>query len=212
VSAFARSLVLTRRAGRIRRRVAEILRAAPATQVPPRRPIGSSAIGGRRRGDPGESGWSVSSSSTCRSGLLLAPRIVTESRLQSARRRFDPLGAVTVTGALLLLVYTISKAPQAGWASARTITLLAVSAGPQRSLIPRPGPAARGLRVDAQSASAPTMTRDVPRLPWPLRQPWHASTLAFVFKRLLFLLCGQGRVEPYEPRRACLVEFGDGSS
>jgi EmrB/QacA subfamily drug resistance transporter len=61
-------------------------------------------------------------------GLLLAPRIVPESRLQSARRRFDPLGAVTVTGALLLLVYTISKAPQAGWASARTITLLAVSA------------------------------------------------------------------------------------
>src|SRR5215472_12792388 len=61
-------------------------------------------------------------------GLLLAPRIVPESRLASARRRFDPLGAVTVTGALLLLVYTISKAPQAGWGSARTITLLAVSA------------------------------------------------------------------------------------
>ncbi len=61
-------------------------------------------------------------------GLLLAPRSVPESRLTSARRRFDPLGAVTVTGGLLLLVYTISKAPQAGWGSARTITLLAVSA------------------------------------------------------------------------------------
>jgi len=61
-------------------------------------------------------------------GLLLAPRIVPESRLASARRRFDPLGAVTVTGGLLLLVYTISKAPQTGWGSARTITLLAVSA------------------------------------------------------------------------------------
>jgi EmrB/QacA subfamily drug resistance transporter len=60
--------------------------------------------------------------------LLLAPRIVPESRLAGARRRFDPLGAVTVTGALLLLVYTISKAPQAGWGSARTVTLLAVSA------------------------------------------------------------------------------------
>jgi EmrB/QacA subfamily drug resistance transporter len=60
-------------------------------------------------------------------GLLLAPRIVPESRLASARRRFDPLGAVTVTGGLLLLVYTISKAPQAGWGSARTVTLLAVS-------------------------------------------------------------------------------------
>jgi EmrB/QacA subfamily drug resistance transporter len=60
--------------------------------------------------------------------LLLAPRLVPESRLVGARRRFDPLGAVTVTGALLLLVYAISKAPQDGWGSARTVTLLAVSA------------------------------------------------------------------------------------
>jgi EmrB/QacA subfamily drug resistance transporter len=60
--------------------------------------------------------------------LLLAPRIVPESRLQGVRRRFDPLGAVSVTGGLLLLVYTISKAPQVGWGSARTVTLLAVSA------------------------------------------------------------------------------------
>jgi len=61
--------------------------------------------------------------------LLLAPRIVPESRLRDGRRRFDPLGAVTVTGGLLLLVYAIPKAPQAGWGSARTVTLLAVSAG-----------------------------------------------------------------------------------
>jgi EmrB/QacA subfamily drug resistance transporter len=60
--------------------------------------------------------------------LLLAPRIVPESRLTGARRRFDPLGAVTVTGSLLLLVYTISNAPQAGWGSARTVSLLATSA------------------------------------------------------------------------------------
>jgi EmrB/QacA subfamily drug resistance transporter len=60
--------------------------------------------------------------------LMLAPRIVPESRLAGARRRFDPLGAITITGALLLLVYTISNAPQAGWGSARTVTLLAVSA------------------------------------------------------------------------------------
>jgi EmrB/QacA subfamily drug resistance transporter len=61
-------------------------------------------------------------------GLLLAPRIVPESRLQTARRRFDLLGAVAVTGGLLLVVYGISKAPQAGWGSARTVSLLAVSA------------------------------------------------------------------------------------
>jgi EmrB/QacA subfamily drug resistance transporter len=59
--------------------------------------------------------------------LLLAPRIVPESRLETARRRFDPFGAVTVTGGLSLLVYAISTAPQAGWGTARTVTLLAVS-------------------------------------------------------------------------------------
>ena len=59
--------------------------------------------------------------------LLLAPRIVPESRLETVRRRFDALGAVTVTGGLLLLVYALSKAPDVGWGAARTITLLAVS-------------------------------------------------------------------------------------
>lgn len=54
--------------------------------------------------------------------MVIAPRTVPESRLDTARRRYDPFGAVTVTGGLLLLVYTISQAPQAGWASARTVT------------------------------------------------------------------------------------------
>ena len=60
--------------------------------------------------------------------LLLAPRVVPDSRLATARRRYDPLGAVTVTGGLSLLVYAISTAPRAGWGTARTVTLLAVSA------------------------------------------------------------------------------------
>jgi EmrB/QacA subfamily drug resistance transporter len=59
--------------------------------------------------------------------LLLAPRIVPESRREAVRRSFDPLGAVTVTGGLLLLVYAISKAPEVGWGAARTVSLLAVS-------------------------------------------------------------------------------------
>ena len=59
--------------------------------------------------------------------LLLAPRLVPESRLATARRSYDPFGAVTVTGGLSLLVYAISTAPQAGWGAARTVTLLAVS-------------------------------------------------------------------------------------
>jgi EmrB/QacA subfamily drug resistance transporter len=60
--------------------------------------------------------------------LLLAPRIVPESRLDPARRRYDPFGAVAVTSGLLLLVYTISNAPQVGWGSVRTASLLAGSA------------------------------------------------------------------------------------
>jgi len=60
--------------------------------------------------------------------LLLAPRLVPESRLATARRRYDPFGAVTVTGGLSLLVYAISTAPQVGWGTARTVTLLAASA------------------------------------------------------------------------------------
>jgi EmrB/QacA subfamily drug resistance transporter len=60
--------------------------------------------------------------------LLTAGRIVPESRLAGVRRRFDALGAVTVTGALLLLVYAISNAPQVGWSAARTVTLIAASA------------------------------------------------------------------------------------
>ena len=60
--------------------------------------------------------------------LLLAPRLVPESRLDTARRRYDPLGATTVTAGLLLLVYALSQAPQHGWAGARTISLLAGAA------------------------------------------------------------------------------------
>ena len=60
--------------------------------------------------------------------LLLARRVVPESRLRGARRRYDPLGAVTATGGLVLLVYAISQAPTAGWTAARTLALLAASA------------------------------------------------------------------------------------
>src|SRR5206468_1052657 len=53
---------------------------------------------------------------------------VPESRLEVERRRFDLVGAVTVTGALLLLVYALSRVPDVGWGAARTIGLLGVSA------------------------------------------------------------------------------------
>jgi EmrB/QacA subfamily drug resistance transporter len=60
--------------------------------------------------------------------LLLAPRTVPESRLEGMRRRFDPLGAITVTGGLLLAVYALSKAPEVGWGAARTVALLVAAA------------------------------------------------------------------------------------
>jgi EmrB/QacA subfamily drug resistance transporter len=60
--------------------------------------------------------------------LLLAPRVVPESRLHGARRRYDPLGAITVTGALVAVVYAISQAPTVGWTATRTLVLLASAA------------------------------------------------------------------------------------
>jgi EmrB/QacA subfamily drug resistance transporter len=60
--------------------------------------------------------------------LLLARRVVQESRLAGARRSYDALGAVTVTGALVMVVYAISQAPTVGWTAARTLALLAASA------------------------------------------------------------------------------------
>src|SRR5213080_170154 len=59
--------------------------------------------------------------------LALTPRIVPESRREGPERHYDVLGAVLVSSGLALLVYTISKAPDVGWATARTILLLIAS-------------------------------------------------------------------------------------
>ncbi len=45
-----------------------------------------------------------------------------------ARRGFDLLGAATVTGGMLLLVYAVVSAPQAGWTSPRTLISFAAAA------------------------------------------------------------------------------------
>jgi EmrB/QacA subfamily drug resistance transporter len=59
--------------------------------------------------------------------FALTVPIVPESRAELAHRQFDAAGAITVTGGLALLVYAISKAPDVGWGSARTILLLIAS-------------------------------------------------------------------------------------
>jgi EmrB/QacA subfamily drug resistance transporter len=56
--------------------------------------------------------------------LLLARRVVPESRLESTRRRYDPFGALTITGALVMLVYAISQAPQIGLGTTQTLAML----------------------------------------------------------------------------------------
>src|SRR5438874_6259593 len=55
--------------------------------------------------------------------LLLTRPVVRESRI-AGLRGFDAGGAATITSSLALLVYAISKAPQVGWGSGRTIGLL----------------------------------------------------------------------------------------
>src|SRR5689334_19960412 len=58
--------------------------------------------------------------------LLLIRRVVPETPVEVARRHFDPFGAVTVTGALVLLAYAIAQAPTAGWGTPRTIAELGI--------------------------------------------------------------------------------------
>jgi EmrB/QacA subfamily drug resistance transporter len=59
--------------------------------------------------------------------ILMALRYVAESRVDGQHRSFDLLGAVTVTGGLVVLVYAIVKAQAFGWGSARTLGLGAVA-------------------------------------------------------------------------------------
>src|SRR4051794_20795033 len=60
--------------------------------------------------------------------LLLAPRIVPESRSEDARGGYDLEGATTVTLGTMALVFTLIKANDWGWGSARTLVGLAVAA------------------------------------------------------------------------------------
>jgi EmrB/QacA subfamily drug resistance transporter len=58
---------------------------------------------------------------------FIAPRLLSESRDESAMRHFDVTGAVTVTAGLALGVYTLVDANNAGWTSTQTLGLGAVS-------------------------------------------------------------------------------------
>jgi EmrB/QacA subfamily drug resistance transporter len=60
--------------------------------------------------------------------LALSPRLLRESRATLTQRSYDPAGALTITGALVLLVYALVEAPDVGWGAVQTILLLAGSA------------------------------------------------------------------------------------
>jgi EmrB/QacA subfamily drug resistance transporter len=60
--------------------------------------------------------------------LALSPVLLPESRATAATRSYDPAGALTITGALVLLVYALVEAPDAGWGSPQTIVLFAGAA------------------------------------------------------------------------------------
>jgi EmrB/QacA subfamily drug resistance transporter len=60
--------------------------------------------------------------------LGLCPVLLHESRASAARRSYDPLGAFSITAALVLLVYGVVEAPAVGWSDLRTILCLSGSA------------------------------------------------------------------------------------
>jgi len=60
--------------------------------------------------------------------IALAPILLSESRIEHSKRRFDLAGALSVTSAIAVLVYALVEASDAGWASAQTLGLFATSA------------------------------------------------------------------------------------
>jgi EmrB/QacA subfamily drug resistance transporter len=59
--------------------------------------------------------------------LVVAKRLLPESRDPSVGRSFDVAGAVTISAALALVMYTLVEAPERGWGSVRTLGLFALA-------------------------------------------------------------------------------------
>jgi EmrB/QacA subfamily drug resistance transporter len=60
--------------------------------------------------------------------VALSPVLLRESRDRERTRAFDLAGAATITAALVLLVYAVVEAPEAGWVDGQTLGLLGLSA------------------------------------------------------------------------------------
>ena len=59
--------------------------------------------------------------------IILTARMIPESNGNLGHRKFDVLGAITITSSLILLTYGIVKASDYGWSSGRTVGLIAVA-------------------------------------------------------------------------------------
>nr|WP_165492021.1 MFS transporter [Egibacter rhizosphaerae] len=59
--------------------------------------------------------------------LALAPRLLPDSRDPRHQNSLDIPGALTITLALLTLIYAVVEAPNVGWTAARTVALLGVA-------------------------------------------------------------------------------------
>jgi len=53
--------------------------------------------------------------------LLFVPRVVRESHAEGMERKFDAIGAFTVTASLMLFVYALTRSNQVGWSALETI-------------------------------------------------------------------------------------------
>jgi EmrB/QacA subfamily drug resistance transporter len=60
--------------------------------------------------------------------LVVSPFLLKESRDPDRKRALDLAGAATITAALVLLVFAMTQAPEAGWASGQTIGMFTASA------------------------------------------------------------------------------------
>ncbi|NUU22343.1 MAG: MFS transporter [Streptomycetaceae bacterium] len=63
----------------------------------------------------------------CALVLPAIPKLIADDRRRASARNFDFLGTVLATSGLLLLVYTLVKAPDQGWGATRTVVELTIA-------------------------------------------------------------------------------------
>lgn len=54
--------------------------------------------------------------------IILAPIVLVESKVESAKKHYDAAGTISVTAGMILIVYYLIQSPVEGWGSAGTLT------------------------------------------------------------------------------------------